>query len=183
MSDTVIVALLAMVGTICGSALGVIASYKLVTWRLEQLEKTDAALELALKTLEQSSGALRQRFAPRISATAREIMSRLTEGRYDRLSLSQDLSVLMGARNEDILRSGHSRSDGTVDQLYLALRLAVARELLPDSPLVLDDAMVRFDNQRLQAALQILQQEAANKQVILFTCHARERRLMEELLA
>ena len=151
--------------------------------RLEQLEKTDAALELALKTLEQSSGALRQRFAPRISATAREIMSRLTEGRYDRLSLSQDLSVLMGARNEDILRSGHSRSDGTVDQLYLALRLAVARELLPDSPLVLDDAMVRFDNQRLQAALQILQQEAANKQVILFTCHARERRLMEELLA
>ena len=151
--------------------------------RLEQLEKTDAALELALKTLEQSSGALRQRFAPRISATAREIMSRLTEGRYDRLSLSQDLSVLMGARNEDILRSGHCRSDGTVDQLYLALRLAVARELLPDSPLVLDDAMVRFDNQRLQAALQILQQEAANKQVILFTCHARERRLMEELLA
>ena len=39
MSDTVIVALLAMVGTICGSALGVIASYKLVTWWLEQLEK------------------------------------------------------------------------------------------------------------------------------------------------
>lgn len=151
--------------------------------RLEQLEKTYAALDLALKTLAQASGELQQRFAPRISRTAQELMNRLTDGRYDRLTVTQDFSLLMGARNEDVLRSKHWRSDGTVDQLYLALRLAVARELLPDAPLVLDDAMVRFDNKRLQAALKILQQEAANKQVIIFTCHARERRLLEELLS
>ena len=86
----------------------------------------------------------------------------------------------MGAQEEDILRSRHWRSDGTVDQLYLALRLAVARELIPDAPLVLDDAMVRFDNDRLQAALEILKQEAKTKQVIVFTCHGRERELLEQ---
>jgi uncharacterized protein YhaN len=151
--------------------------------RLEQLEKTYAALDLALKTLEQASNELQRRFAPRISRTAQQIMSQLTGGRYTQLTMSQDFSLLIGTQNDNILRTGHWRSDGTVDQLYLALRLAVARELLPDAPLVLDDAMVRFDNQRLQAALKILQQEATGKQVILFTCHARERRLLEELLS
>ena len=147
--------------------------------RLLELEKTYAALDLALKSLEQASAQLQRRFAPRISRSAQEILGQLTNGRYNRLTLSQDFSLHAGAENEDILRSRHWRSDGTVDQLYLALRLAVARELIPEAPLVLDDAMVRFDNERLQAALEILKLEARTKQVILFTCHGRERELME----
>ena len=148
--------------------------------RLHELEKTYAALDHALKTLEQASAELQRRFAPRISRSAQEILGQLTNGRYTRLTMAQDFSLLAGAQNEDTLRSRHWRSDGTVDQLYLALRLAVARELLPDAPLVLDDAMVRFDNVRLQAALEILKQEAQTKQVIIFTCHGRERALLAE---
>jgi hypothetical protein len=148
--------------------------------RLLELEKTYAALEFALKSLEQASAQLQRRFAPRISRTAQQIMGQLTNGRYDRLMMAEDFSIHAGAQNEDTLRSRHWRSDGTVDQLYLALRLAVARELLPNAPLVLDDAMVRFDNVRLKAALEILQLEARSKQVILFTCHGRERELLKE---
>ena len=60
------------------------------------------------------------------------------------------------------------------DRLYLALRLAVAEELTPDSPLILDDALVRFDDTRMQAALAILEDMAKARQVILFTCQQRE---------
>ena len=148
--------------------------------RLQDLEKTYAALDYALKTLEQASSELQRRFAPRISRSAQEILGQLTNGRYTRLTMSQDFSLLAGAQDEDTLRSRHWRSDGTVDQLYLALRLAVARELLPHAPLVLDDAMVRFDNVRLQAALEILKLEAQTKQVIVFTCHGRERELLAD---
>ena len=81
---------------------------------------------------------------------------------------------MVGAQQEDILRSALWRSDGTADQLYLALRLAVAEELTPEAPLVLDDALVRFDDTRLAAAMEILKEEATNKQVILFTCQSRE---------
>ena len=80
-----------------------------------------------------------------------------------------------GAQGEDTLRSQQWRSDGTIDQLYLALRLAVAQELTPDAPLILDDALVRFDDDRLAAALGILKQESNTKQVILFTCQSREK--------
>ena len=148
--------------------------------RLGELEKTYAALELALRSLEEATAQLQRRFAPRISRSAQEILGQLTNGRYTRLTLSQDFSLHAGAQDEEALRSWHWRSDGTVDQLYLALRLAVARELIPQAPLVLDDAMVRFDNVRLRAALDILKLEAQTKQVIIFTCHGRERELLKK---
>ena len=147
--------------------------------RLNELEKTYAALGMALKALEQASAELQRRFAPRISRSAQDILNQLTNGRYTRMTMQQDFSLLIGTQDEDTLRSRHWRSDGTVDQLYLALRLAVARELLPDAPLVLDDAMVRFDDLRLQAAMRILKLESQTRQVIIFTCHGRERELME----
>ena len=84
------------------------------------------------------------------------------------------LQLYADAAEETVLRSAMWRSEGTVDQLYLALRLAVARELTPTAPLILDDALVRFDDARHRAAMEILKEEAENKQVILFTCQTRE---------
>ena len=75
------------------------------------------------------------------------------------------------------MRPGIWRSDGTVDQLYLALRLAVSRALLPGAPLVLDDALTRFDDRRLAAALELLRRE--DRQILLFTCQSREARLQQ----
>ena len=101
-------------------------------------------------------------------------MLSLTEGRYDRVNMEADLSLKAGTAEETTLRDALWRSDGTVDQLYLALRLAVAEELTPEAPLILDDALVRFDDKRLESALDILSETAQNKQVILFTCQGRE---------
>ena len=152
-----------------------------VNRRIYALEQTNAALERALDALAAARQELQRRFAPRITRSAQELFARLTEDRYDRLVLTADLSIEAAARGEDVLHSHQWRSDGTVDQLYLALRLAVARELVPNSPLVLDDALVRFDDTRLTAALEILRQEAEERQVIVFTCQARERNLLGEM--
>ena len=135
---------------------------------------TYAALTLALTTLETARDALQRRFAPKIAGRAQELLARLTQGRYDRLVLTQDLSLQATAREEDTLRNVLWRSDGTVDQLYLALRLAVAGELIPQAPLVLDDALVRFDDDRLAAAMAVLKEEAQSRQVLVFTCQKRE---------
>ena len=78
------------------------------------------------------------------------------------------------AAGETTLHSAQWRSEGTVDQLYFALRLAVAEELTPVAPLVLDDALVRFDDCRLKNAMTVLDTMAQSKQVILFTCQSRE---------
>ena len=142
--------------------------------RIARLEETYSALNLALETLEQASQELQRRFAPRIAQHAQDIFSKLTGGRYDRLQLSQDLSIHAAAGEETTLHSAMWRSDGTADQLYLALRLAVSQALIPHAPLVLDDALVRFDDSRLALAMALLKELSDEQQVILFTCHDRE---------
>ena len=151
-----------------------------ISRRINRLEEYYRALELAQEALYQASTALQRRFAPRISKRAQAYFSHLTDGRYPRISLSDDLSLSTSAENEDILRGVQWRSDGTADQLYFALRLAVAGELTPDAPLVLDDALLRFDDKRLQAALNTLREEAEQKQVLLFTCHSREKIMLND---
>ncbi len=145
-----------------------------VNQRIAKLTLTYNALELAQKTLAEATDQLQRRFAPRITEQARQLFATLTEGRYDRLQLQQDLTVNTAAGEDTTIRGVQWRSEGTIDQLYLALRLAVAKELTPTAPLVLDDALVRFDDQRHAAAMELLRQEAENKQVILFTCQSRE---------
>lgn len=154
------------------------AELRTVNHRLEKLEETYSAVTLALETLTQARQSLQRKFAPQIAGRAQQLLSKMTAGRYDRLSLSEDLSLLAGTQQEAVLREVLWRSDGTMDQLYLALRLAVAEELIPDVPLVLDDAFVRFDDVRLKAALEILRETAQDRQVILFTCQSREKEIL-----
>ena len=149
--------------------------------RIADLEETAAALDIAQQTLAAATEQLQRRFAPRIAERAKDLFAKLTGGRYDRLNLTRELTVDAAAAGEMTMRSAQWRSEGTVDQLYIALRLAVAEELVPDAPLVLDDALVRFDDQRLKNALSLLVEATASKQVILFTCQNRESEIYDEL--
>ena len=149
--------------------------------RIRELEKVYHATVLAQRTLEITRQELQRRFAPRISKRAKELFAAMTGGRYQQLSLGEDLSLCAATESEDTLRSSLWRSDGTADQLYLALRLAVAEEVIPHAPLVLDDAFVRFDDDRLKETLKLLKQSGEHRQVLLFTCQSREQKIMEEL--
>ena len=142
--------------------------------RVEKLQAHYDALILAQETLDQAAIELQRQFAPRISKRAAQILNQLTGGRYDRLTMDQDMNLHAGAGDENTLHPWIWRSEGTIDQLYLALRLAVAEELTPEAPLVLDDALVRFDETRLSQAMEILTQAAIQRQVILFSCQNRE---------
>lgn len=142
--------------------------------RIARLEDTYGALSIAMEILADARAELQRRFAPRISKRAQALLSAMTDGRYHSLTMGEDFSLQAGAGEEATLRDCLWRSDGTMDQLYLSLRLAVAEELTPEAPLVLDDALVRFDDERMTAAVKILKEMAQTKQVICFTCQNRE---------
>ena len=70
-------------------------------------------------------------------------------------------------------RDAEYLSAGTMDLMYLAVRLAVCELALPDSepcPLIIDDALVNLDNTRLSQAMTLLRKLALDRQIILFTC-------------
>ena len=131
-------------------------------------------MEIAQETLTAARAELQRRFAPRITKQAQKLLSEMTDGRYHSMTMGGDFSLQAAAGQEDTLHDALWRSDGTVDQLYLALRLAVAEELTGKAPLILDDVLVRFDDVRMRKAVAILRELARNRQVILFTCQGRE---------
>ena len=159
---------------IIGSAEDLRLQHKRISDRIAHFEDTYTALTIAQEALMQARSELQRRFAPRITRRAQQLLSAMTDGRYQSLTMGEDFSLRASAGQEDVLHDALWRSDGTIDQLYLALRLAVAEELTPEAPLILDDALVRFDDTRMAAALNILRKMAGTKQVICFTCQKRE---------
>ncbi len=150
--------------------------------RLASLQEEYDALALAIETLAEADSELQGRFSPELSRRTAEHFRFLTDGRYDAIELARDLSARVQPAGEVVSRGTDSLSAGTADQLYLALRLAVCELALPQDdpcPMILDDALVNFDEQRLVRALELIRSIAGRRQVLLFTCHEREARYFE----
>ena len=145
---------------------------------LARLQQEYDAIALAMTALEQANTILQNRFSPALGARTAEIFSALTGGRYGKVLLSRDLSLSAEEAGDPMSRSILQLSQGAADQLYLAVRLAICGMVLPAEkrvPLILDDALVTFDDTRLRAALDYLLAESAQRQILLFTCQNRER--------
>ena len=143
----------------------------------EELALEYDAIALALEELDLANTDLQNRFSPALGAETARIFTRLTGDRYQKVLLDRDLSAQAEAAGDPIPRAAQLLSQGTMDQLYLAVRLAICHLVLPldrPAPLVLDDALTSFDDRRMAQALEILLEEAEQRQVLLFTCQERE---------
>ena len=129
------------------------------------------ALDLALTVLDSANAALRERFSPTLNREAAAIFSDLTGGKYSALTLSRDFSAMAGGEDS---HSALYLSAGTVDQLYLSVRLALCHLTVPGVPILLDDALCAFDDHRMALALTALKKLGAERQILLFSCHSRE---------
>ncbi len=149
--------------------------------RTELLEQFEA-LEMAIATLREANDEMQQRFAPALGRRASEIMARLSGGKYAALSFSKELDATARREGDTIAHEKAFLSEGTADQLYLALRLAICELALPEGsscPIILDDALVNFDDERMGYALELLEEMAEKRQIILFSCHDREENFLK----
>lgn len=151
-----------------------------LTQKRDELAQKQAeydAIALAMESLQSANTALQNRFSPALSRRAGELFSRLTGGKYESVLLDRTFSAQAGETGESVSHDAQLLSLGTLDQLYLAVRLAICKSALPADdppPIVLDDALVRFDDERCRAALELLLEESKSRQILLFTCQHRE---------
>lgn len=160
-----------------GDPLALQAQAERLTEEIALLEKEYAAIELAMSTLAHANTQLQGRFSPALGQRAAEIFDRLTDGAYGGVILDKTLHVSAEPAGTGVPRDVGYLSAGTEDQLYLAVRLAICDLVLPAEnpvPIVLDDALASFDDERCAAALDYLRKEADRRQILLFTCHSRE---------
>lgn len=160
-----------------GDPLALQAAAERLTDEIALLEGEYAAIELAMSTLAHANTQLQGRFSPALGKRAAEIFDGLTGGAYGGVILDKTLRVSAEPAGTGVPRDVGYLSAGAADQLYLAVRLAVCDLVLPPEnpvPIVLDDALSSFDDQRCAAALDYLRKEAEKRQILLFTCHSRE---------
>ncbi|MCR5576226.1 MAG: AAA family ATPase [Oscillospiraceae bacterium] len=131
------------------------------------------AIVLAADTLREANDEIQRRFSPELGRVASGYMSAVTGGRYAEVLLDRDFSAMTRAEDESVTHEAEYLSAGTLDMLYLAVRLAVCELALPEGetcPLILDDALANLDDERLKQAMKLLAEIARERQVILFTC-------------
>ncbi len=163
-----------------GDPAALAAEQEQLTERIARLQREYDALTLALDALGRANDSLQTRFSPRINELAARYISRLTGGRYDRVLLDPAMHITARQAGEAVTRPLPALSAGTADQLYLAVRLAIAALALPpQAPLVLDDALIAFDDTRMAAAMELLQELSRERQILLFTCQGREAAWLE----
>ena len=134
-----------------------------------------------MDTLTEANAQLQGRFSPELGKKSAKIFAKLTNAKYNKVLLSRELAVSAGTAEESVVHDALQLSQGTADQLYLAVRLAICDMVLPpDHPLVLDDALTSFDDSRMEAALSYLVELSRQRQILLFTCQEREGRYLAQ---
>ena len=134
------------------------------------------AISAAREALAKSSEELSRRLTPALADRAEEIFSHLTGEKYKRLLLTKDFDAEVIESGDIAARKLLFLSNGAYDQLYLAVRIALSEVMFGEElpPLVLDDVLSSFDDERAQRSLEFFAGMAKTRQVIMFTCRKRD---------
>lgn len=144
----------------------------------DRISQELAAIDLAQDTMTELSTSIRDSFGLYLNKEASDLINGITGGIYNSMSVDENLNVFMNTKTK--LVPMEQVSSGTMDQIYLALRLAAARLIQsgPEKmPLIFDDSFVLYDDERLRSALKWLA-SAVDGQIIMFTCHQREAQVL-----
>ena len=145
--------------------------------QLAQLQGEYDALAMALGSLRTANVALQNRFSPELGRRAAEIFADMTGSDWSSILLDREFHLSAETGSDPTRRNVQLLSTGTADQLYLAVRLAICEMILPpeqNPPLILDDALLTFDDMRLGKTLDYLTRLGEKRQILLFTCQGRE---------
>ena len=136
------------------------------------------AIDLAMDTLKNLSETIKNSFGLYLNKDASELIEGITGGVYDSISIDENFNVFLNTPNR--LVPIEQASSGTMDQVYLALRISAGRLMQNRSkelPFIFDDSFVNYDSIRLRAALLWIANNVP-EQIIVFSCHMREAQLM-----
>lgn len=150
--------------------------------RLENIKKAKEeihAIEEAKCNIEEIANEIRSSFGKRLNKQASYYMSKITNGKYDNITIDERLNITIN--NKKSLIPSSRLSKGTIEQVYMALRLSAADIIFEKDkkPILLDDAFVMYDNKRMGNTLKFMAESM--EQVVLFSCHTREKVMADKL--
>lgn len=147
---------------------------------LKESDEKIEALELAKSTIENISKDIHRQFAPMINKKVGSIIEDITGGKYSSVKIDNSLEIgVINPETQKIIDI-NSLSGGTIDQVYFALRFGIVDSINNEAlPLILDDCFIQYDDNRLGNIMKFLYKRSEERQIILFTCHNRENKILD----
>ena len=147
----------------------------------QEILKTGQAIELAKNILEKSYEKMKNNITPKFTENLLKNTQGVIGEKYNNIIFNEDEGIIVETENGNYVNA-NCLSVGTIDQLYLALRLAIADEVAKEKlPIILDEAFAYYDEERLENILSYLNENFKENQIIIFTCSNREKEIMRKL--
>ncbi len=145
----------------------------------ENLNNQKGAIELAKQELEKAYNQIKQKLTPKFTNGLSEIMKNISQGKYTNIRFNEEDGIIVEIESGKYIPIEYL-SIGTIDQLYLSLRLGSSKNMAKeDLPIILDETFAYFDNERLTNILEFLHNEYKNRQIIILSCTNREKEILE----
>ena len=147
----------------------------------EELLKLNNLYEISKECLEEAYDDVKSNISPKFIQNLCNIIDKISSSRYKNIYFKDDEGLKVEIDNGNFVPASRL-SVGTIDQMYLSLRLSALEEISKEKlPIILDEAFAYFDNERLKSMLRYLELNYNDNQIILFTCSNREKEALDEL--
>ena len=143
---------------------------------LGKLKKRAEEYNLTKEILEEAYTEMKKNITPKFNQSLSKNIEKISNGKYKNIIINDNITVEL---EDGRYVPAESLSIGTIEQIYLSLRLAIMNEITKEKlPVMLDESFAYYDDKRLEAALEFLSK--IDNQVILFTCTDREKNLLDK---
>ncbi len=149
--------------------------------KLSTLKELEQSMDLAKEVLAESYEEMKSTLTPKFTENLSKNISAITDGKYSSIQFHDEKGLIVELENGNYV-SAMQLSVGTIEQLYLSLRLSMVEELSEEKmPIILDEVFAYYDAERLKNILKFINNKFINHQIIIFTCTNREKEILNEL--
>lgn len=148
---------------------------------LQELINYNDSINIAKEALENANMQMRQNVTPRFTVNLSNAIKNITNGKYKTVKVNEQSGLIVEMENGNYVPAD-ILSLGTIDELYLSLRISSINELVKENmPIILDETFAYFDKERMENVLEFLNKEYKNKQILILTCTDREKKVLENM--
>lgn len=146
----------------------------------KELMQKNESIEYAKNILEKAYIEMKQNITPKFIKNLSEIIKEISDNKYEEIKFNNEDGLIVEKENGEYV-GVDKLSVGTIDQLYLAFRLSIIKEISEERiPIILDEAFAYYDEKRLENILKYLSEKIDN-QIVIFTCTQREKNILNKL--
>jgi len=146
----------------------------------EDILKLDKSINIAKEALERAYKKMKEEITPKFTKNLSKIVEKISNNKYNKTKYVDGEGLIVELENGKYVNA-NKLSIGTIDQLYLSLRLSSMQEITEEKmPIILDETFAYYDTQRLTNILKYLNENYRENQIIIFTCSDREKEIFEK---